>query len=111
MAPPLESAFEFLFKYRPFLFEKGRFVMSAPWPFAVALVVGAVVVAGSYARARGRAGRAERMVLVALRVGALAVALFCLSRPALVLSSVVPQQSFLGVLMDDSESMRIADEG
>ena len=34
---------------------------------------------------------------------------FCLLRPVLVLSSVVPQQNFLGVLIDDSRSMQIAD--
>jgi uncharacterized membrane protein len=36
---------------------------------------------------------------------------FCLCRPALVLSTAVPQQSFVGVLLDDSRSMRIADGG
>src|SRR6267142_2456448 len=58
MAPWIEHVFELLFKYRPFLFQKGRFVMAPPWPAAV-----------------------------------------------------VPQQSFLGVLVDDSQSMRIADDG
>ena len=32
MAPWIETVFEFLFKYRPFLFQKGRFVMAPPWP-------------------------------------------------------------------------------
>ncbi len=111
MLPPVEEVFELLFKYRPFLFEKGRFVMAPPWPAGIALAVGAVAVAGSYTRARGATRRGERAVLVALRTAALAVVLFCLSRPALVLSTVVPQQSFLGVVVDDSESMRIADDG
>src|SRR5262249_59001756 len=35
--------------------------------------------------------------------------LFCLFRPSLVLKAAVPQQNFLGVLVDDSRSMSIAD--
>src|SRR6185295_15025762 len=50
-----------------------------------------------------------RVVLVGLRLAALAVLLFCLFRPALVLKAAVPQQNFLGVLVDDSRSMSIAD--
>ena len=49
------------------------------------------------------------MVLAVVRLAAFAVLAFCLMRPVLVLSSVVPQQNFLGVLIDDSRSMRIAD--
>src|SRR5438477_6029854 len=110
MSPTLETLFAFLFKYRPFLFHKGHFVMALAWPAVVALLVGALAVAGSYARARGASGR-ERATLATLRTAVLALVLFCLSRPALVLSTVVPQQSFLGVLVDDSESMKIADDG
>ncbi len=36
--------------------------------------------------------------------------MFCLSGPALRLSTVVPQENVLGVLIDDSRSMRIADQ-
>src|SRR3954469_14730645 len=106
MHPSFDSAFELLFKYRPFLFEKGRFVMSPPWPAAVVLALGAVAVVASYRRARGGARPRERTALALLRTLALAVVLFCLCRPALVLSTVVPQQSFLGVIVDDSLSMR-----
>src|SRR6266478_543252 len=38
-----------------------------------------------------------------------AVLFFCLVRPMLVLKAAVPQQNFLGVLVDDSRSMLIAD--
>jgi uncharacterized membrane protein len=40
---------------------------------------------------------------------ALATVVFCLFRPVLVLSSIVPQQNFLGILIDNSRSMEIAD--
>ena len=39
----------------------------------------------------------------------LAIILVCLFRPLLVVRAAVPQQNFLGVLLDDSRSMQIAD--
>lgn len=109
-----ESLFEILFKYRPLVFREGDFAFTAPAP--VTAIVGATVLLAapallSYAFARGRSGRADRFVLSGLRLGALAVLGFCLLRPALVLSTVIPQQTFLGVLVDDSRSMGIRDGG
>src|SRR5258705_9009516 len=40
-----------------------------------------------------------------------AVMLVCLFRPLLVIKAAVLQQNFLGVLLDDSKSMQIADHG
>src|SRR5439155_4481212 len=57
------------------------------------------------AKARGR----DRRVLVALRVAVVVLLVFCLFRPTLVLKAAVPQQNFLGILVDDSRSMQIAD--
>ena len=111
MGPFLEPVFEFLFKYRPFLFEKGQFVMAPPGPAAAVLALGMLAVVLSYRRARGSARTADRALLAAVRTAALALVLFALCRPGLILSTVVPQQSFLGVLVDDSQSMRIADDG
>ena len=51
----------------------------------------------------------DRLVLVALRLAALAVLLVCLFRPTLILKAAVPQQNFLAVLVDNSRSMAIAD--
>jgi len=48
-------------------------------------------------------------VLAGVRLTALAVLALTLLRPVLVVSSVVPQENFLGVLIDDSRSMQIAD--
>ncbi len=44
-----------------------------------------------------------------LRVATLALLLFCLFRPVLVVKAAVSQQNFLAVLVDDSRSMQIAD--
>src|SRR5947209_4870194 len=51
----------------------------------------------------------DRAVLMGLRLAALIVLLVCLFRPTLILKAAVPQQNFLGVLVDDSSSMAIAD--
>ena len=51
----------------------------------------------------------DRIILMGLRIGALAVLAFCLLRPTLILKASVPQQNFVGVLVDDSRSMTIAD--
>jgi len=107
-----ESLFEFLFKYRPLMFEQGDFTFRASWVGGLALlavVVAAVATWRSYTQVRGNSQPLDRRVLAAVRLVALAVLAFCLLRPVLVLSSVVPQQNFLGVLIDDSRSMQIAD--
>ena len=94
------------------MFEQGDFTFRASWVGGLALL--AVVVAAaatwrSYTQVRGNRQPLDRRVLAAVRLVALAVLAFCLLRPVLVLSSVVPQQNFLGVLIDDSRSMQIAD--
>jgi len=108
----MERVFTFLFKYRPLLFQEGDLVLSAPWPVLTALAVGGVVAAAgvvTYARASGKASRAERGVMAGLRLGAMGVLLLCLLQPALLLTSVVPQRNFVGILVDDSRSMGLAD--
>jgi uncharacterized membrane protein len=108
------SLFEFLFKYRPVVFEHGRFALGAP---TIVLLIGIAAVGVAtptllqYARVRGSSMPRDRLTLIGLRVALLVLLLFCISRPVLVIDSVVPQQSFVGVLLDDSLSMRIRDRG
>ncbi|UCF21271.1 MAG: hypothetical protein JSU87_07790 [Gemmatimonadota bacterium] len=106
-----ESAFQFLFKYRPLVYEKGRLAFALPWPiYVILLVVGLALVLTllTYSRARAKSRR-DIIMLATLRTAALAVLLFCLSRPTLLVPTVVPQRNFLGILIDDSRSMGIAD--
>ncbi len=107
----LESVFRFLFKYPPLFFEQGEFVLGGSR--RTLLVAAAVGVLGAYAlltyRNVGKNRGRDRAVFIALRLGILAVILFCMLRPSLVLKAAVPQQNFLGVLIDDSRSFQIAD--
>ncbi|MED5377076.1 MAG: hypothetical protein VYC24_03230 [Acidobacteriota bacterium] len=107
-----ETLFELLFKYRPLVFRQGDFVLASPWSLlliSIVIVVGTAVTLSTYARARGKSTPVDRNILSALRLMALATVVFCLFRPVLVLSSIVPQQNVLGILIDNSRSMEIAD--
>ena len=104
--------FEFLFKYRPLAFEEGVFAFrptAATYAATVLVVVAAVVAARTYREVRARSLPADRRILTGIRLAVLALLVVCLWRPVLVLSQVEPQQNFLGVLVDDSRSMQIAD--
>lgn len=109
----VESLFEFLFKYRPLVYERGELVFgAAPSTYVVVSALAAALVAlVTYAFVRGRARPLDRALLAALRLGALGLVALMLLRPALRLSTVVPQQNFVGVVLDDSRSMGIADVG
>ena len=113
MAHWFEGIFEFLFKYRPTEFAKASFAFGAP--LSVALLLLAIAAIGvpavmSYAGVRGKSTKRDRWVLGTLRVSALLVLMVCLFRPMLLLSAAVPQRNYVGVLVDDSRSMRIADK-
>ena len=108
----IESLFEFLFKYRPLVFEEGDLVFrptTATYLAAVAVVAAGVVTLRTYQRVRANSRPLDRAVLTGIRLSILALLLLCLFRPMLVLSQVVPQQNFVGVVIDDSRSMQIAD--
>jgi uncharacterized membrane protein len=104
----VESAFALLFKYPPFVFAKGRLVLGSLWPAGI-LLLAVLTIAWSYGRTAPRL--ADRAVLAGLRTAALAAVVLCLCRPGLLVATAVPQQSFVGILLDDSRSMRIADDG
>ncbi|MDQ3949158.1 MAG: hypothetical protein M3282_02330, partial [Gemmatimonadota bacterium] len=112
MASFFESLFAALFKYRPAVFEKGELAIGAPasiWLIlGVGLLIGVPAVL-SYARAQGKGSRRERIVLGGLRAAALLLLLVCLLRPRLLVSAAVPQRNYVGILIDDSRSMRVAD--
>lgn len=112
--PVFASVFHFLFKYRPTEFANGSLAFGVPLSVMLLLLAAAMLgvpAVLSYAGVRAKSTRRDRWVLGALRVGALIVLLACLMRPMLLLSAAVPQRNYVGVLIDDSRSMRIADRG
>lgn len=110
----IPRAFEWLFGSPPVAFGRGELALGIPWPaFATlaALVGLGVFFLLGYRRTGRRLRAGERLLLVSLRAGAISLVLLCLFRPQLVLSLVVPQENLVGVLLDDSASMRIEDAG
>lgn len=112
MAHWLEGIFAFLFKYRPTEYAQGKFAFGAP--ASVMLLLAAAALIGipavlSYGTVRGKSSRRDRWILGALRAASLLLLVVCLFRPMLLLSAAVPQRNYVGVLVDDSRSMRIAD--
>jgi len=108
----MESVFEFLFKYRPLVYERGSFALSPPWPVAVTWVfaVTAMVLAWLlYRGTRHLAALPWRILLMALRCLALLTVLVVLLQPVLTLPAVIPQRSFVAVAYDMSRSMEIRD--
>ena len=107
-----ESAFRFLFKYEPLVFEQGQFVLGATrsmWLVALLALASAVYVGWTYWQVRALDGR-PRLILLATRVALLAIVAFTVLRPMLLLRVAIPQQNFVGVLIDDSRSMQVNDE-
>ena len=109
-----DRIFQALFSYSPFVFRQGEFRFDlTPASLAAAVLVG-VVAAGAvltYKRVRVNEGRVrDRVVLTSLRLLALAVVLFCLFRPTLVVRAAVDQQNVVAVVLDDSRSMQIPDQ-
>ncbi len=108
----LDRVFRFLFKYPPLMFRQGDVSWGLSRGVLVVVVAALAIAIAALWTYRGLATASrtrDRVVLIGLRVAVLAVLLLCLFRPTLVLKAAVPQQNFLGVLVDDSRSMSIAD--
>ena len=106
----LDALFRFLFDLSPVVFSQGEFRFAAStgsYVAAAAVAVAAALTILAYRKGHGRAG--QRITLAAIRLAILAIILVCMFRPLLVVRAAVPQQNFLGVLLDDSRSMQIAD--
>jgi hypothetical protein len=107
----LSAIFEFLFKYQRLVFEQADFAFGATRSMsmvALAAAAGAAYVLWTYRRLAAVRGR-DRAVLLGFRVALVALLLFALMQPMLKLKVAVPQENFVGVLLDDSRSMQVAD--
>jgi len=110
--------FELLFHYPRHVFSKGELVLLGSWP---KWMLAALIVAGAAALAlliRSRLPEAAESVrgwraslLWLLQSLLLAILLVLLWQPALLVSTLKPQQNVIAVVVDDSESMSIAEGG
>jgi uncharacterized membrane protein len=105
------SIFEFFFKYKPIIYEKGHlaFQLLGPrWLFLLFIVAAA---GAAYFAYRSVARDKYALGLVALRAITFTILAFIFLRPVLNISTVLPQESYIAVVVDNSESMKIKDDG
>lgn len=105
------SLFEFFFKYRPTVYEKGHLafqLLSKKWMF-IPLALVAVGVAVYFYRRVAREKFSPWMVV--LRSAIFLILLFMVLQPVLNVSQVLPQDTYMAVVVDTSESMNIKDDG
>lgn len=110
--------FEFLFNYSPAVFSKGEFVLLGRWPaWVLALAIVTAASGLGYLIWRRRKAMAAgvtgwRPAAIWLLQAALAgLLLLLLWQPALLISTLKPQQNIVAVVVDDSRSMAIDEDG
>src|SRR5438105_3225755 len=105
------SIFEFLFKYKPIIYAKGRLAFqllgSRGW-FILFIIAAA---AAAYYAYRNVARDKYSVGLVALRAITFTALAFIFLRPVLNISTVLPTKSYLAVVTYNSQSMKIKDDG
>jgi uncharacterized membrane protein len=110
--------FELLFKYPSAVFSKGELALLGSWPrwALIALILAAAAALAWRLRSRLSEAapnlRTWRIAVIWLLQSSLvALLLLLLWQPAISVAELKPQQNIIAVLMDDSRSMSITDEG
>lgn len=106
--------FEFLFKYPPAIFEKGKFVLLSGMPVWLLFLLIAAVGAGLFWNMRQRHGllnTARSTTIWLAQTALIALLLFMIWHPAISVARLRPQQNVVAVLVDHSRSMGITDDG
>jgi uncharacterized membrane protein len=102
----------FLFGHEQAVFANGRFGFDVR-PSVVVLLLIAIVITGViyviYFQPRLRLATPTKVALVALRATLLALMFVLLLRPVVVVSSVIPRSSYVALVIDDSQSMKLHD--
>ncbi|MEX0964140.1 MAG: VWA domain-containing protein [Pseudohongiellaceae bacterium] len=92
--------------------EDGTFTFAygiSPWLFALLVILITFGVWLTYRRTTRQLSRGWKTFFIGIRSGVLVLLLFCLLRPVVTTLQVSDQETYLAVLIDDSQSMTIAD--
>jgi uncharacterized membrane protein len=110
--------FEFFFKYPRSVYARGQFAFLGAWPkwMLVLLILAAAVALGWLIRSRlsqaAPVMRGWRVWLIwGLQTLLAAILLVLLWQPAITIAELKPQQNIIAVLVDDSRSMGITENG
>ena len=110
--------FEFFFKYPSVVFSRGDFVLLGPWPkwlLGVLLLVAAAGLGFAIYRRLPETAPLIRSwragILWLMQVALATLLLILLWQPALLVAELKPQQNIIAVLVDDSRSMSLTEDG
>ena len=108
--------FELLFKYPASMFQKGNFVWLAGWsPWLLILAIAGSLGALGYLLQRRRNSRVLKgrraLIIWALQSSLVALLLLLLWQPGWSVSALKAQQNIVAVVVDDSKSMALSEDG
>lgn len=110
--------FQLLFKYPFAVFSKGELVLQGGWPkwilvllLAVAAAVLALLIRSRLPHSASHLRRWQAAVIWLLESGLVALLLLLLWKPAIIIAELQPEQNIMAVLVDDSRSMAISEDG
>jgi len=106
--------FELLFKYPYTVYQKGSLVLQTGWSvwwWVAATLVAAAVVGWLLFTKWNNGKRAKAIVLWTLQSTMIAIVLLLLWQPGMSIATLKPQQNIVAVLLDDSKSMGLAEDG
>jgi uncharacterized membrane protein len=110
--------FEFFFKYPRSVYERGQFALLGAWPKWVLIVLILAAGAGLAWLIRSRLAQAAPIVrswrvwvIWSLQTLLAAILLVLLWQPSITVAELKPQQNIIAVMVDDSRSMAISEDG
>ncbi len=110
--------FEFFFKYPLSVYSRGQFALLGAWPKWILVLLIVAAAAGLAWLIRSRLAQAaptiqswRAWVIWGLQAALAALLLLLLWQPAITVAELKPQQNIIAVLVDDSHSMGIAEDG
>src|ERR1700727_1312262 len=110
--------FEFFFKYPRSVYARGQFSLLGAWPRWMLLLLILAAAAGLAWLIRSRLAQAAPVmggwrvwVIWGLQTLLAAILLVMLWQPAITIAELKPQQNIIAVLVDDSRSMAISEDG
>src|ERR1022692_3821159 len=110
--------FEFFFKYPRSVYTRGQFALLGAWPKWILVLLIVAAAAGLAWLIRSRLGEAAPVmrswrawVIWSLQTLLAALLLVLLWQPAITVAELKPQQNIIAVLVDDSRSMALSEDG
>jgi len=110
--------FEFFFKYPRSMYARGQFALLGAWPKWILVLLMVAAAAGLAGLIHSRLQRAAPVmrswrawVIWSLQTLLAALLLVLLWQPAITVAELKPQQNIIAVLVDDSRSMAISEDG